>query len=119
MTRFLFLLAAVTLAGCASQPPAQPAQPGKHLVYRDGSGSVMRQFDYPTEDFCARVEKLAGRSARCQPDSLGGTLPARATLRYNPPGVLVEAHYSDMARCQSETGQLGAGVQLINPCSAR
>lgn len=116
MTRFAFLLAAATLAGCASQPPAQP---GKHLVYRDSGGKVMRQFDYATEDFCARVERMAGRSARCQPDSIAATLPARATLRYNPPGVLVQAHYSDMARCQSETGQLGAGVQLIEACAAK
>ena len=117
MSRFVFLLAAAaTLAGCASQPPAVP---GKHLVYRDGNGALIRQFDYPGEDFCARVEKAAGRSARCQPDSASGQMGAQATLRYNPPGVLVEAHYNDMARCESETGKLGPGVQLINACKAR
>ncbi len=116
MSRSVFLLVAATLAGCASQPPAVP---GKYLVYRDSNGAVIRQFDYPGEEFCARVEKAAGRSARCQPDSIGGQMPARATLRYSPPGVLVEAHYSDAARCASETGQLGAGVQLINACNAK
>lgn len=116
MSRFVFLLAAAAvLAGCASQPPAVP---GKYLVYRDG-GAAIRQFDYASEDFCARVEKMAGRSARCQPASISGQMPAHATLRYTPPGVLVQAHYSDMARCTSETGKLGPGVQLINACTAK
>lgn len=106
---------ATMLAGCASTP----STPGKHLVYRDGSGTPIRQFDYPSEDFCRRVENMAGRSARCQPDSAAAQLQAKATLRYNPPGVLVESHYGDMKRCQSETGSLGAGVQLVNPCAAK
>ncbi|MES2940850.1 MAG: hypothetical protein V4864_24440 [Pseudomonadota bacterium] len=116
MSKLVYLLAAAALAGCASGPPAVP---GKYLVYRDGNGAVIRQFDYAGEDFCARVEKSAGSSARCQPDSVGGQMPAHATLRYNPPGVLVEAHYNDMARCESETGKLGPGVQLINGCKTR
>ena len=116
MIRSVFLLAAAVLAGCATQPSGPP---GRHLVYRDSGGALVRQFDYPDQEFCAKVEKMAGRSARCQPDSLMGQLPARATLRYNPPGVLVEAHYADMARCESETGKLGAGVQLITACAGK
>ena len=50
---------------------------------------------------------------------LDAQMKAKATLRYNPPGVIVEAHYADMARCQNETGKLGPGVQLINNCSAK
>jgi len=114
---FALALAAGVLAGCATQPSTPSA--GKHLVYRDASGAALRQFDYPNDDFCQRVEKLAGRTARCQADSLDAQMPARATLRYNPPGVLIEAHYQDMTRCQSETGQLGAGVQLVNACAAK
>ena len=112
----LFLLSAVVLAGCASQPPAVP---GKHLVYRDSSGAPIRQFDYPSEDFCRRVESIAGRSARCQPESLGTQMQAKATLRYSPPGVLVEGHYPDLARCQSDTRVMSAGVELINPCTPK
>lgn len=112
-----FALATGILAGCATQTAAPSA--GKHLVYRDASGTALRQFDYPNEDFCQRVEKLAGRTARCQPESLGAQMPARATLRYSPPGVLIEAHYQDMGRCRNETGQLGPGVELINACAAK
>src|SRR5690349_1609517 len=98
-TRLSIVAAIAVLAGCASTPPGQP---GKHLVYRDGSGNVVRQFDYPDDAFCRRVENLAGRSARCQPESATG-MGARATLRYNPPGVLVQGHYADMARCRADT----------------
>lgn len=114
----LLATTAIVLAGCASQPTALPT-PGKHLVYRDASGTPIRQFDYPTEDFCRRVEIAAGRGARCQPDSAGAQLQAKATLRYNPPGVLIESHYADMARCKTDTGTLSPGVQLINACAPK
>jgi hypothetical protein len=110
----LFVLCAAVLAGCASPPTT----PGKYLVYRDASGSVTRQFDYPTEALCARVEAAAGREARCQPQP-AGAMAAQATLRYSPPGVVVHAHYPDLARCRSETGQLATGVELINACTSR
>ena len=114
----LSVLAAVAiLAGCASSPQATGPS-GKHLVYRDSSGAATRQFDYPDDAFCRRVEAMAGRSARCQADPASG-LGARATLRYNPPGVIVEGHYADMSRCKTDTGALPAGVQLINPCTAK
>ncbi|MDB5751297.1 MAG: hypothetical protein JWP65_1718 [Ramlibacter sp.] len=116
ITRLTILSAIALLAGCASQPPAGP--PGKHLVYRDSNGAATRQFDYPDIAFCQRVEALAGRSARCQAEAASG-LAAKATLRYNPPGILVEGHYSDLGRCRSDTGGLPAGVQLINPCTAK
>ena len=109
--------AAAILAGCASQPPAGP--PGKHLVYRDGSGTVTRQFDYPSEETCKRVESMAGRQARCQLDSASSTMQAKATLRYNPPGMVVEGHYADLARCRADTGALPPGVQLINGCATK
>lgn len=115
MTRLL-ILPALVLAGCASQPPAVP---GKHLVYRDTSGAPIRQFDYPSEDLCRRVESIAGRGARCQPDSLGAQMQAKATLRYNPPGMLVEGHYPDLARCQTDTRVMSPGVELINPCAPK
>ena len=117
ITRTTFLAAAAILAGCASQPPAGP--PGKHLVYLDSRGSPVRQFDYPDDSFCKRVEKLAGRSARCQADNVSARLPAQATLRYNPPGVLIHGHYSDMGRCQTDTKALPPGVQLVEGCKAK
>ncbi len=103
------------LAGCATQPDGPP---GKHLVYRDSSGAVVRQFDYPDDAFCRRVEAAAGRSARCQPEPASG-FGAQATLRYNPPGVVVPAHYADMRRCQTDTGTLAGGVELLAPCRAK
>lgn len=118
-TRFLLLsAAAAVLAGCASQPSAPAGPPGKHLVYRDSSGAVIRQFDYPDDAFCRRVESMAGRGARCQAESAAG-FGAKATLRYMPPGVLVEGHYADMARCRSDTATMSAGVQLVNPCTGK
>jgi hypothetical protein len=116
----LFLLSAAVLAGCATQPPPGPASAsGKHLVYRDANGALMRQFDYPSESFCKRVEAAAGRSARCQADSVSSQLHAKATLRYSPPGVLVESHYSDLARCQRDNSAMSAGVELVNACSLK
>ncbi len=115
----LGLLGVAALLGACASTPQSDAPPGKHLVYRDSGGAAMRQFDYPNDDFCRRVERMAGRTARCQADSMGEQMKATATLRYNPPGVLVEAHYADMARCQTETGKLGPGVELINACKAK
>lgn len=118
LTRLSVLAAAAVLAGCASQPD-QPAGPsGKHLVYRDSSGKVVRQFVYPDDDFCRRVEAMAGRGGRCQAEPAPG-FTAQATLRYNPPGVLVQGHYADMARCRADTSVMSAGVQLVDPCAAR
>ena len=114
----LFILAAVALAGCATQTNAPDARAGKHLVYRDTSGNVIRQFDYPDDAFCRRVQAMAGRGASCQAAPAAG-LGAHATLRYNPPGVLVQGHYADMARCRADTGTMSPGVQLINPCTAK
>ncbi len=118
MTIRLFLLsaAAAVLAGCASQP--QNVTPGKYLVYRDSAGNVIRQFDYPDDAFCRRVESMAGRGARCQAEPAAG-FGAQATLRYNPPGVVVQGHYADMARCRADTATMSAGVQMVNPCSAK
>jgi hypothetical protein len=87
-------------------------------VYRDSNGAATRQFDYPDDEFCRRVEAMAGRGARCQAEVANG-LTAKATLRYNPPGILVEGHYSDLNRCQTDTGALPPGVQLIAACSAK
>lgn len=121
LNKNLFLLAATAAlaAGCATQntAPADGAG-GRHLVYRDGSGNVIRQFDYPDEAFCRRVEAMAGRAARCQATPAAG-MQARATLRYNPPGVLVEGHYATMERCRTDNGTMSAGVQLINPCTPK
>lgn len=116
-TRLGVLAAVVLAAGCASGPNLPPSA-GKHLVYRDMSGNVIRQFDYPDDAFCRKVEGAAGRGARCQETSAPG-LQARATLRYNPPGVLVEGHYADIARCRQDTSVMSAGVELINACSVR
>jgi hypothetical protein len=114
--RLPLLIVITALAGCVSMP--QPSE-GKHLVYRDASGTPIRQFDYPSDDICRRVQAVAGSSARCQNESLGQQMQARATLRYVPPGILVEGHYLDLTRCQSDTGSLGAGVELVNPCAAK
>lgn len=117
ITRLATVAAFAVLAGCASQSTAPAGPPGKHLVYRDSNGQVIRQFTYPDDAFCRRVEAMAGRGARCQAESAAG-MQARATLRYNPPGVLVEGHYADMARCRADTNTMSAGVQLVNPCTA-
>jgi hypothetical protein len=103
------------VAGCASTPAGPP---GKHLVYRDGNGNVIRQFTYPDDAFCRRVEGVAGRGAHCQADPAPG-FQAHATLRYNPPGVMVRGDYADMARCRADTSTMSAGVELVNPCTAQ
>jgi hypothetical protein len=118
LTRLSTVAAFAVLAGCASQTTVPAGPPGKHLVYRDSGGSVIRQFDYPDDAFCRRVEAMAGRGARCQAESAAG-MQARATLRYNPPGVLVQGHYADMARCRADTSVMSPGVELINACAAQ
>jgi hypothetical protein len=115
---FLLAAAAALLAGCAASPSIPAGPPGKHLVYRDSSGNAIRQFDYPDDAFCRRVEAAAGRGARCQAEAASG-LGAHATLRYNPPGVLVLGHYADMARCRADTGIMSAGVELVQACAAK
>ena len=117
-TRLSIVAVFAVLAGCASQSPAPTGPTGKHLVYRDGNGNVIRQFEYPDDAFCRRVEALAGRAARCQLEPAAG-LQAKATLRYNPPGVLVQGGYADMARCRADTSTMSPGVELINPCTAQ
>ena len=114
----LSIVAVVVLAGCATQTSSIPPGAGKHLVYRDTAGNVIRQFDYPDDAFCRRVEAMSGRAARCQQTPAAG-LQARATLRYNPPGVLVEGHYANMERCRVDTGTMSSGVELINPCTTQ
>jgi hypothetical protein len=117
LTRVLIAAGAAALAaGCVSMPMGVP---GKYLVYRDTNGNMIRQFDYPSEDICRKVEAVAWNSARCQPESLANQMQARATLRYAPPGILVQGHYPDVTRCQNDTRSLAAGVQLIDPCVAK
>ena len=111
----LGLITAAVLAGCATQPDGPP---GKHLVYRDASGAPMRQFNYPDEAFCRKVERSAGSAARCQPEPAAG-LAAQATLRYNPPGVIVPAFYSDLNRCRADTATMAPGVELLAACTAK
>ena len=112
----LGVLAAVVLAGCASNPNLPPSA-GSHLVYWDSAGKPIRQFDYPDQNFCQRVERST-RGARCQEQPVPG-LTARATLRYNPPGVLVQGYYADLARCQTDNGTMAPGVELISGCAPR
>ena len=117
----LAILAAVMLAACATQPE-QPEQPGGHLVVRDLSGKLLMQFDYPTDDLCARTSRAMRGTiykAGCTQVSAAETLRGQATLRYNPPGVLVQGHYHDLADCRKQTSQLSAGVELIQACSAK
>jgi hypothetical protein len=116
--RLSTVAAIAVLAGCASQTTVPSGPPGKHLVYRDASGQAIRQFDYPDDAFCRKVQALAGRAAHCQAEPASG-LQAKATLRYSPPGVLVQGHYADMARCRADTSTMSAGVELINPCTAQ
>jgi len=117
-TRLSIVAAIAILAGCASEPPVPAGPPGKHLVYWDSKGNAIRQFDYPDDAFCRRVQAMAGRGARCQADPAPG-LQARATLRYSPPGVLVQGHYADLARCKADTSAMSPGVELINACTVQ
>jgi hypothetical protein len=118
----VFLSLLVFLGGCASQTgtaAARSAAPGKHLVYRDAAGTPTMQFDYPSEDFCRKVEAIARRDGRCEAKSAESELQAKATLRYDPPGMLVEGHYPDLARCRSATSSPAPGVELFSPCATK
>lgn len=110
------LAATFVLSACVAMAPMGS---GTHLVYRDTSGAPAMQIDYPTEAFCRRVEAVASGNARCQEQSLGDQLHARATLHYNPPGMTVEAHYADLLRCYVSNGRMAAGVELLQPCTAK
>ncbi|HWI80771.1 hypothetical protein [Ramlibacter sp.] len=114
---FLLAAAALALAGCANQPKA--VSWGKYLVYRDAAGAPTMQIDYPSESFCRQVESVASRNAKCEPDSTAARLQARATLWYNPPDLMVEAHYADLANCQKANSQMAQGVHLEKPCTAK
>jgi hypothetical protein len=112
----LTVLAGLVLAGCVSMTPMEA---GKHLVYRETTGAPAMQIDYPTESFCRQVEAIATNGAKCQAKSLGDQLQAHATLRYDPPGMVVEAHYADLVRCHVANSRMAAGVELLKPCSAK
>jgi hypothetical protein len=115
----LVILVAATLAACATQPPEQP---GKHMVVRDMSGKLLMQFDYPTEELCAKTSAAMRGTiykAGCSQTSSAEPLQGHATLRYTPPGVLVQGHYVDLAACRSLTATLSAGVELIQACRAK
>ena len=116
----LAILATAMLAACATKPPEKP---GSHLVVRDLSGKLLMQFDYPTDDLCARtstsMRSMKMYKAGCDRASAAAPLHGQATLRYNPPGVLVRAHYADLAACRQQTAQLATGVELILDCAAK
>lgn len=107
--------AAAVLAGCATPAADVAAGGGRHLVYVDAAGQPVRQFTYPDAVFCQRVEPLAGAGARCRAEPAPG-LQAQATLRYSPPGIVVEGRYTDLARCRADTASMSPGVQLVSPC---
>jgi hypothetical protein len=88
-------------------------------VYRNAAGAPTMQIDYPSEDFCRKVEAIARRDARCEAKSAESRLQAKATLRYDPPGMLVVGHYPDLARCQAATFRTARGVELVSPCTAK
>lgn len=115
----LAILTTALLAACATQPPEQP---GSHLLVRDLSGKMVMQFDYPTDDLCARTSAAMRGTvykAGCSQASGAEPLRGHATLRYTPPGVLVQGHYQDLAACRTLTAQLSAGVELVQACSAK
>ena len=115
----LAVLAATMLAACATQPPEQP---GRHLLVHDQSGALVMQFDYPSDELCAKTSAaMRGSSykAGCSQTSGAEPLRGQATLRYSPPGVLVRGHYVSLASCHTMTSQLSAGVEMIQACSAK
>jgi hypothetical protein len=115
----LAILATALLGACATQPPEQP---GNHMVVHDLGGKLLMQFDYPTEELCAKTSKAMRGTiykAGCSKTSAAEPLRGHATLRYNPPGVMVQGHYEDLAACRKNTAQLSAGVELINACRAK
>lgn len=114
------IIAVGILAGCATTQT--PEAPGRYLSVRDLSGKLLMQFDYPTDDLCARTSRAMRGTiyrAGCSGSSAAESLQARATLRYNPPGVLVEGHYVDLAACRAQTLQPSAGVDVLQACSAK
>lgn len=115
----LAILTATLLAACATQPPEPP---GRHMLLRDLSGKLLMQFDYPTDELCAKTSAAMRGSiykAGCSQTSSADSLHGHATLRYTPPGVLVQANYIDLAECRKMTAQLSAGVELVQACSAK
>jgi hypothetical protein len=115
----LAVLTAALLAACATQPPEHP---GRHMTLHDLSGKLLMQFDYPTDELCAKTSAAMRGTiykSACAETSSAAPLASHATLRYTPPGVLVQGHYADMELCKRMTAQLSAGVQLIQACSAK
>lgn len=115
----LAILTTAMLAACATQPPAQP---GRHMLLRDLSGKLVMQFDYPTDDLCAKTSgAMRGTvyKASCSETSSADTLRGQATLRYTPPGVLVQGHYADLEGCRTMTATLSSGVELIQACRSK
>ncbi len=110
------VLAIAAMAGCASRTPATT---GKHLVYRDAGGAPTLQIDYPSDATCRKVEAIASRNAHCEPRPADSGLQARATLRYDPPGMLVQGHYPDVERCRSATSAMAKGVEVVHPCTEK
>lgn len=114
------ILSAGILAGCVTTQIQEPS--GRHMAVRDLSGKLLMQFDYPTDDMCARTSRAMRGTiykAGCSGASTSESLQARATLRYNPPGVLVEGHYVDLAACRAQTAQPSAGVDVLQACAAK
>lgn len=92
------------------------------MTLRDMSGKLLMQFDYPTDELCAKTSAAMRGSiykSACAETSAAEPLASHATLRYTPPGVLVQGYYLDMALCKRMTGELSAGVQLIQACRVR
>jgi hypothetical protein len=115
----LAIVTAAMLAACATQPPEQP---GHYMVLRDLSGKLVMQFDYPTDELCAKTSTAMRGSvykAACAQTSSAEPLRSHATLRYTPPGVLVEGHYADLAACRNLTATLSTGVELIQACRTK
>lgn len=92
------------------------------MTLHDLSGKLLMQFDYPTDELCAKTSAAMRGTiykSACAETSNAAPLETHATLRYTPPGVLVQGHYADMELCKRMTAQLSAGVQLIQACSAK
>jgi hypothetical protein len=115
ISRVLLIAAAALAAGCATKPESS----GNHLVYRGANGAPVMQFDYPNADFCQKTEAVARGDVRCQKDSVGAQFTARATLRYEPPGMDVVGHYADLDACRKANSSMAQGVRLSSPCAAK
>ncbi len=109
------IAAALASVGCATKPAGE----GTHLVYRNSAGVPYMQFDYPTADLCRRTEAIATGDVRCQAVSAAAQLKARATLRYEPPGIEVVGHYSDMPACTKANSSMALGVKLAGGCAGK